>query len=446
MRASFRANAIAGAARSLPSFDRDDLQPASSPARGGGSGCFDGALKGLSGSAKFRVPRGEGADEPFMRLVHDMAYCNFDKSIPLRDGTLNVRLLRVHGIDYDMLDTPSLIAASLNTAYLPPLPKATAESPPQPGDKSARNPVAAHSPQASSRKYGARDPCARVHEIWPPSSWNWASSAGDTETPLEATLNTHTYLSPLLKAPPEPTAESPTGKLVKPALAATRLHPQPGDESATRSPVAARKASSRRPSTSSRWRANATLNTREDRQDRATGRPSASLLEPLCPLLSPLSPLSPSTSQRGASISRADASVSPQLAPPPSRQRRASFSPAEANVGPLPALYPRSCVSAEHPSPPPRAAAPSTHAPPQLPASLSLHRVPLPPSPTAAFPLPIASRHEGEAQEYESRLTAMIRGSQFSHLVARQQRSKPRAPASSPTCSPRMLGLPAVAE
>jgi hypothetical protein len=115
--------------------------------------------------------------------------------------------------------------------------------------------------------------------------------------------------------------------------------------------------------------------------------------------------------------------VGPQLAPPPSRQRRTSFSPAEANVSPLPALHPpkqrRSCVSAEHSPPSPRAAAPSTHAPPQLPASLSLHRVPLAPSPTAARPLPTASR---------------------------QQRSKPRAPASSPTCSPRVSGLLAVAE
>ncbi|KAJ1478970.1 hypothetical protein T484DRAFT_1815970 [Baffinella frigidus] len=200
VKASFRANAIAGAARSLPNFGRDALHPvssedqlASSPSRAERGGRFVGTLKGLSGSLKIKVPRGDGASDPFMRLVKEMAYRDF------------IRLDALPTLPKQLSHEPA------------------AESPLlQPGEESlaVSAPVAAPVDAChQSSEDGASDPFMRL-----------GSGFDMPESPSlafhrEATFNT-IRLRPLYKEPsPEPSAESPL--------------PELGDESSARSPLPA---------------------------------------------------------------------------------------------------------------------------------------------------------------------------------------------------------------
>ncbi|KAJ1478971.1 hypothetical protein T484DRAFT_1815971 [Baffinella frigidus] len=179
-RASFRANAIAGAAHSLPNFgSSEEDQLASSPPPAERRGRFVGTLKGLRSSGK--LPGGDGASDPFMRLVKEMAYRDF---------------IRLH---------------PLPTQTSPVHPEPAAKSPlPQPGDE----PSAVSAPVATpvdachqSSEDGASDPFMRL-----------GSGFDMSESPSlafhrETTLN-KTRLSPLHKEPPpEPSAESPLPEL-----------------------------------------------------------------------------------------------------------------------------------------------------------------------------------------------------------------------------------------
>ncbi|KAJ1473856.1 hypothetical protein T484DRAFT_1972090 [Baffinella frigidus] len=140
VKAAFRANAIAGSSRSLPQFNlntrlftSDGDQPASNP---GSSGSF-GPLKKI-GSGKFAVPRGDGASDPFMRMLHSMANEWSNMKPPLsfrREATLNT--------------------IKQNSRPKDPSAESTAEPPLEPRDES---PARSLSPARSALPGAARPP------------------------------------------------------------------------------------------------------------------------------------------------------------------------------------------------------------------------------------------------------------------------------------------------
>ena len=224
VKASFRANAIAGGAEQLPTSRRsslavvseDDEQPASNLA--GASGSFR-ALKMLSSTGRLKVPRGESASDPFNRLHYqaefEASFRNFDGRLPLAlRRTATLKTIHMNHVPQAASPSPAaetcLDAGDQSSAKIAPG-SATRSGPPR-GPATWRDTCACSpAPGSECCAAGPRTPrTPRTPEMRAAARWSWLLS-GEEPSPRRPSTSQATTAPPHAGDAFAPGGETPEG-------------------------------------------------------------------------------------------------------------------------------------------------------------------------------------------------------------------------------------------